>query len=615
MKRSFQIPRSSLFFCMALLLSACAQSRPASESAFASNAEPIRIDIVGTSDLHGWAEPSLATLPDGTSLSSGGLRNFSGYLDVLRQQLPDGVVLVDAGDVFQGTLLSNLFEGKSLIPVLNLLGYDAMAIGNHEFDYGPEGPRAAATHPSDNPIGALTALAQAAKFPLLAYNIYVSPGAERPAGISPTGLAIVERRGLKVGLLGITTPDTVNVTNPANVSSFRFEDMVAEAQSGAQALREAGADLLVGIFHEGNRCADLSDPNDLSSCDGDGGLIAVLKALPPGLFDAVIGGHTHARVGHFVNEMPVIQSGAQGSAFGIVELSIDPGTRRSIPGSSRIRSSIPVCEQIIVETGDCNAKRFKKGMSLTPATFEGQPIVPNVAVDALLSPFAQKVAEKQAQSLGAQVTRPLIRQYRSECPIGNAFSEVLLAATGADFALLNSGGLRADLKPGELTYGMLYEVLPFDNNVATLMLTGAQIAQMFETLLSSHHGIPQVAGLRLRVEHCKGAARVLEATDRNGNPLDPNKFYRMALSDFLAMGGDGLSVFLSSISAEHKDLGLTRELNMRDMIAAQIRDSSMGLPDPGIDGRMELLPCSDPAKAFPESQGKRPGADARRASH
>lgn len=611
MKRHDRPIALALFLSLAVFALACSQRQAIPEqapTATATASAPIRIDVIGTSDLHGWAEPHRATLPDGRILASGGLRNLSGYLDILRERLPDGVVLVDGGDMFQGTLLSNLFEGKSIIPVLNLLGYDAMAIGNHEFDYGPEGAKAAATQPGDNPIGALAAAARAAKFPFLAHNLYVGDGAARPQGIEQAGFTIVERRGVKVGILGLATPDTVNVTNPANVSAFRFAEMAAEAKAGAEALRRAGADVLVGVFHEGNRCDDLSDPRDLSSCDEDRGLIAVLKALPEGLFDAVIGGHTHARVGHFVNGMPVIQSGAHGRAFGIVELSVDPDTRRPIAGATRIRSSIPVCEEIIQETGDCNAKRFKEGMTIVPATFEGKPVIPNSAVDALLSPFALKVAEKQAESLGAQVKRPLTRRYRSECPLGNALSEVLLQASGADFALLNSGGLRADLKPGELTYGALYEVLPFDNNVATLELTGAQLIRMFETLLSSHHGIPQIAGLRLRVEQCSDGARVIEAKDGRGRPIAPNQLYRMAMSDFLAMGGDGLTEFLAGIPDERKDLGITRELNLRDAIAHQLRSSNAGLPDPGIDGRMTLLPCADPAKAVPSPEagaGKR----------
>lgn len=599
MKRRARPIAPALFLALAAFAAACAQRQAVPEQAPAAAAEPIRIDVVGTSDLHGWAEPHRATLPDGRVLISGGLRNLSGYLDILRARQPDGVVLVDAGDMFQGTLLSNLFEGRSLIPVLNLLGYDAMAIGNHEFDYGPEGEKASATQPGDDPIGALVAAARTAKFPFLAHNLYLGDSATRPQGLSPTGYAIVERRGVKVGILGIATPDTVNVTNPANVAAFRFAEMAAEAQAGADALRRAGAEVLVGVFHEGNRCADLSDPRDLSSCDEERGLMAVLKALPHGLFDAVVGGHTHARVGHFVNGMPVIQSGAQGRAFGIVELSIDPQARRPIASATRIRSSIPVCEEIIQETGDCNAKRFKEGMTIVAATFEGQPVIPNSAVDALLSPFAVKVAEKQAESLGVQVTRQLTRQYRSECPLGNALSEVLLQASGTDFALLNSGGLRADLKPGELTYGALYEVLPFDNNVATLTLTGTQLIQMFETLLSTHHGIPQIAGLRLRIELCSDGAKVIEAKDGRGQPIVQNQLYRMAMSDFLAMGGDGLTEFLKGIPPEHKDLGLKSELNLRDAIAQQLRSSKGGLPDPGIDGRMTLLSCADPAKALP----------------
>lgn len=565
-------------------------------------AESIRIDIVGTSDLHGWAEPHHALLPDGRELSSGGLRNFAGYLDILRQRLPGGVVLVDTGDTYQGTILSNLFEGLSLVPVLNYLDYDAIGIGNHEFDYGPVGPRGAAARPGDDPLGALKAISTVTEFAMLGRNVYVGGSNERPKGMSPTGLLIVERRGIKVGIVGLATPDTVNVTTPVNVAGLRFGDMVSEAKAAAEELLAKGADVLVGVFHEGNDCGDLSDPTDLSSCNVQGGLIPILQALPSGLFDAVIGGHSHGRVGHFINGMPVIQSGAQGYAFGIVELSIDPVTKRSIRDRTNIRANIPVCEQVIAQTGDCNVRSFKPGMWLAPASFEGKPVVPSKLVDEMIAPFARKVAELQAQPLGVELQEALVRQYRSESPLGNALAEVLLAATGADVALLNSGGLRADLKPGALTYGALYEVLPFDNNVATLELTGDELIEMFETLLSSNHGVPQIAGLKLTTVHCQGESYIVDARDSKGWKIGPTKLYSVAMSDFLALGGDGLSKFLGSIPAARKDLGLSRDLNLRDEIAEQIRKGAQnGLPLPGIDGRMTLLSCPNPAKAFPVS--------------
>src|SRR5258707_8914192 len=162
-----------------------------SEVAQGPKAAPIRLTIVGTNDLHGWI---------------GGLPTFAGYLSILRADNPGGTLLLDAGDLFQGTLAANLTEGAVVIDAYNYLGYQATAIGNHEFDYGPEGPASVALQPGDDPVGALKARLRQAKFSMLAVNLYDWETRDPAGWLYHNGSLLFERKRVKVRLLGLLSP-------------------------------------------------------------------------------------------------------------------------------------------------------------------------------------------------------------------------------------------------------------------------------------------------------------------------------------------------------------------------------------------------------------------------
>ncbi|HYX92635.1 MAG TPA: metallophosphoesterase, partial [Myxococcaceae bacterium] len=289
----------------------------------------IRITVVATNDLHGRVTASAAPLPNGGETRQGGLSTFAGYLEILRAENPGGVLLVDAGDLFQGTLASNLTEGEVVIEAYNHLGYAAAALGNHEFDYGPLGPASVASSPQDDPFGALKARLKQARFPILAVNVYDARSGARPEWLPNDGTAIVELKGMKIGLIGLITPTTPNTTHPVNVSTLSFGSLVPEAVAAARRLREKGADLVIGIAHAGGKCSRFDDPTDLSSCDTEfGEIFELLRELPPGLVDAMVAGHTHAELAHSVNGIPVVETPGLGRSFATLDLWVDPKTRR-----------------------------------------------------------------------------------------------------------------------------------------------------------------------------------------------------------------------------------------------------------------------------------------------
>ena len=222
--------------------------------ATAAPARPVTISIVGTNDVHGRLA-SVAT--------------FSGYVaNVRRARERDGgaVVLIDAGDAFQGTLESNLDEGASLVAAYNALRVDAMAVGNHEFDFGPAGPLPTPRTKADDPRGALKARAREARYPFLAANLRELGADTRWDNVPPS---VIIEAGVKIGIVGVTTEDTAKVTIRANfegLETWSLPDAIARA---ARKLRSDGAELVIVAAHAGGECEDFERPDDLSSCDPD----------------------------------------------------------------------------------------------------------------------------------------------------------------------------------------------------------------------------------------------------------------------------------------------------------------------------------------------------------
>ena len=199
--------------------------------------------LVGTNDLHGWLEPHRTTLADGSVAEQGGLAVFAGYLAALRAADPGGVLLLDGGDLFQGTLASNLTEGAVVVEAMNALGYTAAALGNHEFDYGPTGPVSVARAGRRSLRRAEGPPAQM-RFPLLGANLYDATTGARPAWLGNDGTLLLERKGVKVGLLGLSTPSTPHTTNPVNVETLRFGSLAPTALEAATRLRARGAEVV-----------------------------------------------------------------------------------------------------------------------------------------------------------------------------------------------------------------------------------------------------------------------------------------------------------------------------------------------------------------------------------
>lgn len=505
--------------------------------------QTITLSIVGTNDLHG----ALQRLPV-----------LAGYLANLRAARAadgGGVLLVDAGDMFQGTMESNLNEGAAVIAAYNAMAYDAAAVGNHEFDFGPEGTAATARRAGDDPRGALKARAREAQFPLLMANVLDQVTGKRADWPNMPAAILLEKTGIHIGVIGVTTAATPKMTMAANFRGLKVASLPATIQREAARLRALGAAVIVVAAHAGGQCNGFRNPDDLSVCTGDGEIFDVARALPPGLVDVIVAGHTHSALAHRINGIAVIESYAGGHAFGRVDLLI---TEQGIVKSSLLYPPRDVCP------GDKSAP----AASCIPGSYEGRQVVPDERVAAIASAAFETVRSLREQSLGVVVTAPVTRAWREESALGNLFADLMLAASpDADVAVTNGGGLRANLPAGPLIYAALYEAMPFDNRFARIRLKGRDLRRLIAHNLSAAGGIFSYAGIRAKAR-CERGRLSVYIQDAKGRPVADDQSLNLVTSDFLASGGDN---GFSGLNLPASAADLSGDTIIRDAMADVLR--------------------------------------------
>jgi len=474
----------------------------------------VTLTILGTNDLHG----ALDRLPI-----------FAGFVaNVRAARAADGggVIVLDGGDMFQGTLESNLGEGADVVRAYNQIGYAATAIGNHEFDFGPVGPAATPSSIEDDARGALKARAAEAKFPFVAANIFDRQRGARIEWPNVPASRLIEVAGVKVGIVGASTESTPYTTMPVNFEGLAMVPTAPAIAEEARRLRAQGARVVLVAAHIGSRCKRFDDPDDLSTCDRGEELFRVIDRLPAGAVDVFVGGHTHQAMAHRVSGVAVIESYASGRAFGRVDLQISPDGGVT----SKIHPPHVMC-------GDLDEP--VPAAACRPGDYEGRPVVSDPAVQRIAGEALARAAERRSEKLGVTLQKTVKRSYSNESAVGNWICDLMLAARPeAQVSLTNGGGLRADLPAGELEYGQLYEAIPFDNRFAIVELKGAHLRELVTANLRRDGAMLSWGNLAAKAR-CKAGRLDVQVTV-GGKPLADGAAYKLATSDFLASGGDGL---------------------------------------------------------------------------
>jgi 5'-nucleotidase len=219
--------------------------------------------------------------------------------------------------------------------------------------------------------------------------------------------------------------------------------------------------------------------------------------------------------------------------------------------------------------------------------FAGEIIKADTRVALALDPFLRRVAAKRDSKVGIATTANFTRANAAESPLGDLIVDALRKSAGADVGLMNSGGIRAELPAGELTYGDVFAVSPFDNYPALVVLTGAQLVDLIRATTTGQRGIMQVSGLRYTYDASKkGLDRLVSIVGEDGQPLDPEKLYTVVMPDFIASGGDGAQDVMKTVPAERIQTSFAAPI--RDVLIEQWKVATKPL-EPKIEGRITVL--------------------------
>jgi 2',3'-cyclic-nucleotide 2'-phosphodiesterase (5'-nucleotidase family) len=457
---------------------------PAGETAVA----PRRLRIIATNDFHGAFEPRRDT--------RGARRGGVGHLAAAIEQearLCTGtcaVLLLDGGDMFQGTPASNLQFGRPVVQLYNMLGYTAAALGNHEFDWT---------------VDTLRARMAEARHRIMGANVRFADGSDVPWIPDDT---LVEKAGIRVGIIGITTVETPTATRPQNVRGLRFDDPAPIVDAHARVLRARGADAVIVVAHAGAFCDSTSGYT--SGCSGE---IVDLATRVTERIDAIVSGHTHSRIQAIVNGIPIVQAMSSGRALAILDLPLG-GTP-----TMRIR-------EVLADS-----------------------IPPSARADSLARAAVARTATRVSQVV-ANIPVALPRD-GDQYALGNIIADAQRWAGKGDFAVMNNGGIRAGIPRGPATYGSLYEVHPFGNSLYRLTVRGSDLTAYLEKLVSGDGVRSHVSGLTIQYDPRRPeGSRIVSITTEEGRPLNNLATYTIVLNDFMVAGGDGLGLGQAALQSD-----------------------------------------------------------------
>jgi 5'-nucleotidase len=462
-------------------------------------------------------------------------------MDALRAEHPD-LLVFDGGDVFQGSWPVNASKGRGAVEAFRLLGVDAGAVGNHEFDYGP------ALDGAGHPLrGALEAAAKDAPWAWLAANITDAEGTPwNPPGIAPH--TIIERNGVRIGVFGLSTTETPQTTLKKHVEDLRFRDVVEVAREVIPVLEAQGAQVIVAVGHLAGACRPKGYLDVPADCDPDGEVGRLVDELPPGAIDVLVVGHAHSLLAHRLGETYVLEARSRGHLINRLDLVVGPqgpDLEASVihpPWALRHPARDPGCE------GD-------GAYDLSPLDVGGRTVTPSAEALRLVWELEAEVGSL-CSPVGCSA-RPMVRARDAESELGNLVAEAMRAAMpSAEIALTNSGGLRADLPEGALRREHVHGVMPFENRLVLVELSGAQLELLFRIGTSGGHGILQLSGAQLHVDPKATAGDDLDGDGQigkweqrrlceaqvGGAAIDPERRYRVVTTDFLLDGGDHLGI-------------------------------------------------------------------------
>lgn len=503
---------------------------------------PVTVGIVAFNDFHGQLEPphQAVLAPDGqggvAQVPAGGAAWFAGTVEAIRAKYRNHLT-VAAGDMTSASQLSSaLFLDEPTVGVMNRLGVDFTAIGNHEFDRGRDELVRLQTGGCVRHTGAQPCALErfaGAKYRYLAANAIDVKTGRTLFPASAIRWFGAGRARVGIGVIGLALRDVPTMVNAQGIAGLTFADEADTINAETAKLKAAGADAVIVLIHQGGRTSE-PDPN---GCKGLTGAIRPIMDRLDRNVDLVISGHTHW---DYVCDYPaasgarsvlLTSAGHYGEEVTDIALTIDPAHHRVVSAKAH---------NVIVQSVPFTSARGP--VALNPAF----PISkPDPAIAAYVARYVSAVAPRIARVVG-HLSGPAPRGADGG-PLGYLIADSQMDATGADLALTNPFGIRADLVPdaaGAVSFGALYAVQPFGNRLVTETLTGADLKVVLEqgfARTSSPEALTPSRGFAYTVDMTQPEGRRVTAMTLNGAPIDPARRYRVTASEFLANGGDGFT--------------------------------------------------------------------------
>ncbi|MBN1889490.1 MAG: 5'-nucleotidase C-terminal domain-containing protein [Thermoflexales bacterium] len=557
---------------LVLPLSAFAQPNAGPEE-LASPAAPsaaVDITILHTNDVHGHVDEydrdGSDCKPYSPANCIAGAARLATAIEQVRTEVGEAnTLLVDAGDQSLGGLYYYLFKSEIVTATMNPLGYDAMAVGNHEFDLGP---------------AELATLIGGANFPILSANIDASAEASLAGKIEAS--TIVTKGGEPIGIVGLTTPETAYLSSPG--ADVVFNDPAASLQAAVNALAAQGVDKIIALTHMGYA-------EDLS-------LAAVITGV-----DVIVGGHSHTFI--YTPTTPITFTPPVYPKYSPL---LPEGPYPTVVNAADGNPVLVVTDyQWGTFLGRLDVSFDDQGLVTAYAgnpIFMANTIVKDPAIEAILTPTYKVPVEQLKATLVGTTTVDLPIDVGGnticrlgECLMGNLVADAMLWKVNSidpgnqyQIAIQNGGGLRAPLIAGPVTFGDVIGVLPFGNSIATFEITGANLILALENGVSRYPDqqgrFPQIAGMRFTWSPSLAVgSRILSAEVLSGTqyiPLNPTTIYKVVTNDYVRKGGDGYSVF-GTQAINPYDFGPALEQAVKEYL------EQFSPVTPQIEGRIKML--------------------------
>ncbi len=432
---------------------------------------------------------ALEARPDATGRRRGG----AAYLATAIRNAKAGCVApacesiqLDGGDEFQGTPASNLAFGRPIVAMFNEIGLAASALGNHEFDWGQD---------------TLRARMRDAHYGIFGANVRYADGRDVPWIRDDT---LIVRGALKIGVIGLATVTTPTTTMASNVSDLRFLAPAPIVDSLTRRLRARGADYVIVIGHIGAYC----DRDGATNCNGE--VVELAKALHEPI-DAIVSGHTHSLIDATVNGIPIVQARSSGTAYGIINLGPQGATHHVL--------------------------------DVLPDSLAADPAIARIVAAAVAN--VASFVDRPVTTVATDLTRS-----GNQYPLGNLIADAMRVFGQGDVGVMNNGGIRANMRAGQATYGSLFEIQPFGNILYRITVSGKALRGYLASLVARAPNV-HVSGVTITYDSTRtGPSRFVSAQLSGGHEIRDDAQYKLILNDFLATGGDGLAMTTGAIRSE-----------------------------------------------------------------